>query len=646
MTFQTRWWLPMAMAGSLVVACSSSGGGGGETPDGSTPADTSMGTDATMDAPGDTASPTDARADVRTDTATDRTPPASPCSSATDLSTMMPGADGAIHVTGSITANDFGQIGDLMMGCMLMPDTKINTRVYRYTMRGAGRLQVSTVNDATDPMLDTVIAVLPTCSVSAVALACNDDVARGMVRSTVNTGNLMMGQTVFIVLGTYGAMGGGDQKGPFEMTVRETTPGAAAGPCRTAAPFCDMGLQCSVAAPTTAAPGTCVRPVAVGMPCTAMDTCITGSACIANPGSTTMGTCRADGSAGGRCRVGAPMGTSTCDMGLACTSRAPTAMATGLCRTSVAADAECDPTQVMNACAAGTSCRPSPTAMNIGRSVCVTDGGRGGLCRTDSPRCDAMLECSSATAPTCRAAAMAGAACDVTNTATFCPTGSSCAPNAMLNGGTCAAAGTAAGAPCRDAADGGMRCDAMLTCSAATGAGFCQRSVAAGMPCDLRFNSTTCAMGGICSAAASGAATGTCAATTPEMEPNNTPATGTGPVTTDTIFRASLSTGDDVDCFRVTVPARASITAFTGDATGTCNLGMGVDTTLSLNNAMGMEIATNDDATGRGLCSEINATTMGASGLAAGTYSVCVAAYMGMTAIPNYYLTVRIVPGM
>ena len=64
-----------------------------------------------------------------------------------------------------------------------------------------------------------------------------------------------------------------------------------------------------------------------------------------------------------------------------------------------------------------------------------------------------------------------------------------------------------------------------------------------------------------------------------------------------------------------------------------------------LNDPMGNEIATNDDAMGRGLCSEINPMTDGAARLPAGTYSVCVSAFEGMAgpvAIPNYYLTIRI----
>jgi predicted phage tail protein len=61
---------------------------------------------------------------------------------------------------------------------------------------------------------------------------------------------------------------------------------------------------------------------------------------------------------------------------------------------------------------------------------------------------------------------------------------------------------------------------------------------------------------------------------------------------------------------------------------------------------MNMMIATNDDAAGRGWCSEINATTTAAArGLAAGTYSVCVSAFAGMggaTPIASYLTTITI----
>lgn len=277
--------------------------------------------------------------------------------------------------------------------------------------------------------------------------------------------------------------------------------------------------------------------------------------------------------------------------------------------------------------------------MNAAQRLCLATGAQGGACRADSPRCDAMLECSSAS--TCRASVAMGGACDLSGGSTFCATGTSCSPNAMGTAGTCAANGTAAGSACRDAAP---RCDAMFECSTPTGAGTCARPIAAGMPCVTTSTTDRCAMGGVCEATMRGGTAGACRAVMSETEPNNTPATGNGPITASTFFRGSIMPATDVDCVRVTVPMNGSITAYTGDVTGACNLGTGADTIITLYNPMGTEISTNDDYAGRGLCSEINPETPGDMRLPAGTYSVCVSTYMGTPAIASYYLNVRINP--
>src|SRR5688500_17770396 len=122
MTFQSRWWLPVAMAGSLVVACSS---GGGNTPlptlDGGTDDTpvtndmTSTGDGPTGDATGDR--PADRPADRPGDATTDRTQPPGPCSMAMDISSMMPGPDGAIHIMGNNEAGAPVTLGMLPMNC-------------------------------------------------------------------------------------------------------------------------------------------------------------------------------------------------------------------------------------------------------------------------------------------------------------------------------------------------------------------------------------------------------------------------------------------------------------------------------------------------------------------------------------------------
>ena len=318
MTLQTRWWLPMVMAGSLVMACGSSGGGGGTTtPDAST-TDAPM-TDATTDMGTPTDAPTDRPAD-RADVATDRTSPAAAaCASATDISSMTPGSDGAIHVMGDNSSGAPVQIGSLPDGCPLNTSGgdqgyKGNVVVYRYTMRSAGLLRVSTNNPGTEDGFDTVVAVLSACTASANSLACNDDVGGGNFTSTATTTtSLMMGQSVFIVVGGWGTDPAKGATGAFELTVAETAPtpvggpcmagtvcvanavcipnigsttmgtclanGASRGLCRTSGTACDTGLQCTVEMPSEDAPGQCLTPAMVGQPCGQLGVCVMNSVC-------------------------------------------------------------------------------------------------------------------------------------------------------------------------------------------------------------------------------------------------------------------------------------------------------------------------------------------------------------------------------
>ncbi|MBX7195741.1 MAG: hypothetical protein K1X94_27030 [Sandaracinaceae bacterium] len=91
--------------------------------------------------------------------------------------------------------------------------------------------------------------------------------------------------------------------------------GGDRGECRLAMPFCDSGLTCSEAAPTADMNGVCLAPIASGAVCTAWRfLCVTGSHCIADMGSDTMGHCVLDGTEGAYCRETAP----ECDTGLTC----------------------------------------------------------------------------------------------------------------------------------------------------------------------------------------------------------------------------------------------------------------------------------------------------------------------------------------
>jgi hypothetical protein len=301
--------LATMFATGLLAACSSDGGN--TTP----PADagTDIGTSdiGTADVP-------------RTDGSTDRPATdvqrvdagnlvAEVCGAAVDLSSMTPGSDGAIHVMGDNSDAPAVQIGNLGLaaegGCLGATSggdgSKGATVAFRYTTRTAGILTASTANDGTD--FDTVVAILPTCTANATPLACNDDSA-GELTSTARTSTaLTAGQTVFIVVGGWGANPKGALTGAFELTVRESPPiaigmpcplgqvcaagsicvgasamnsgvctadGSAPGAaCRTAAPFCDGAFSCSVATPSMAARGICRRTVAIGEACSATAVC-------------------------------------------------------------------------------------------------------------------------------------------------------------------------------------------------------------------------------------------------------------------------------------------------------------------------------------------------------------------------------------
>lgn len=618
---RTRNWLAMSLAAGVLANCSSpaaGGGGGGTDAGGGQDVVSSMDggtTDGGMMKGGDGSTVSDARVDTGT---TDRPAPrdtgpviTNPCATdaQVDLTTRMPNSMGVVVYAGN--NNRAPEEGGITppMGCIAGTGAFLGYQVaHRYRMRTTAVLEASTANQNTLETLDTAIAISSACSAMGMSLGCNDDVSQMLLQSTARSGApIPMGTEVFIIVGTYNpAFNNSDVQGDYELQIRE------------------------------------VAPVPVGMPCTGASICAEGSACIANPGSTTMGTCLADGTQAARCRLPATGDagvTMACDMGLACSVATPTATTRGVCQQLLMVGAECGAPGTT--CGTDASCQAAPTPTNLTRRECLATGAQGGNCRTADPRCDGMLQCSSSNA--CRAPAMAGAACDLTGRRDFCPSGQSCAPNAMLNGGVCTAAGTAAGAPCRDV-DAGARCDMGLTCSTMTGAGVCRREVAVGMPCDLAFNTTTCAMESACQAGMT-AGQGVCTAPTAEMEMNNTPMAGNGPVTTSTVFRGALPEGD-IDCFRVTVPMGASIRAQTSDATGGCSLGMGADTVMTLHDAMGAEIATNDDAGGT-LCSTIDgATTAAARGLAAGTYAVCVESYPNTPAIASYFLRVTITPGM
>ncbi len=412
MTFQTRWWLPMAMASSLVVACGSSGGGGG----GGATVDAGTDTPVTSDI-----TATDAPADRPADATTDRvTPPVdrpagpNPCAAPTDISSMMPRADGAIHIMGDNGAGAPVQLGALPMGCPLGTSGgdkgyKGNVVVYRYTMRATGLLRVSTNNPGTEEGFDTVVAVLATCSATGASLACSDDVGGGNLTSTATTSApVMMGQSVFIVVGGWGTDPAKAAQGTFELTVAETAP------------------------------------VAIGGACMAGSVCASGSACVPNVGSTTMGTCLANGANRGLCRVMAP----NCDTGLSCTAAEPTAAAPGQCLPPAGLGEPCG---AVGICSMGNVCpnfiapatvTPPPRPVDAGSDAAVDATAPSDVTATDAASAD--VPASDAGAPTDAGAPVASRRC-VAPVAEVEPNNSQMAAQAAVTTSTTFRAGLTAG---------------------------------------------------------------------------------------------------------------------------------------------------------------------------------------------------------
>jgi hypothetical protein len=207
-------------------------------------------------------------------------------------------------------------------------------------------------------------------------------------------------------------------------------------------------------------------------------------------------------------------------------------------------------------------------------------------------------------------------ACDLNDASQRCATGTNCAP--MGAGATCQATGTAAGTRCNAMAP---LCGAGLTCTGTVASGTCRRAGTAGMACDPLYNSVACPAGSACLSTTATAAT--CAATRAESEPNNTPMMPQAAITASASFSGSVGAGGDGgvadarDCYAVTVPANGTVSVET-DVPGDPGCEMN-DTEVTLYNATGTEVASNDDGPGRRYCSYLRAT-----GLAAGTYTVCV----------------------
>jgi len=127
-----------------------------------------------------------------------------------------------------------------------------------------------------------------------------------------------------------------------------------------------------------------------------------------------------------------------------------------------------------------------------------------------------------------------------------------------------------------------------------------------------------------------------------EMEPNDTQAAANpDPGIASQIF-GDHQVSTDADWYSVTVPQGASLRIETieGDASETCE-SFGIDSTITLFNAAGTQIATDGDA-GRGYCSQLDGTgaspaNLPASNLAAGTYFIRVTSFSTSATAGNQF---------
>lgn len=414
-------------------------------------------------------------------------------------------------------------------------------RVFRYVMRRAGSLRISTANAGTSTTFDTtlVAVAMRVCVPAPRELFCNDDdptataASRNRFASRLGTAVLPEGATVLIGVGGLAMttpVAGRSSLGTFELSVEElpaladgarcdrrqltgacgagsdcvgAAPSSADGTCRrqgTAAgtacvsESCEGGLTCDTAA------GICYRPQPAGMPCeagaAAWNRCAPDATCVTQPGA--VGVCRARGTvanaacgAGNRC-------TGT---GLACDP------ATSTCRVSVARDGECNLTDAL--CPTGQICHFAHGAQSVGR--CADAASLPGMTCSSANTCVNGLTCNTGVSPT-RCLGAAAAAGEVCTAFVPCATGSVCflTDPTDRTRGRCFADGVDGGR-CRTT---GAPCGTGLSCTNTTtpASGRCVRVATTGETCELYPGGVICATGTACARGEGSATAGTCVA--------------------------------------------------------------------------------------------------------------------------------------
>ncbi|MBI2374538.1 MAG: DVUA0089 family protein [Deltaproteobacteria bacterium] len=137
---------------------------------------------------------------------------------------------------------------------------------------------------------------------------------------------------------------------------------------------------------------------------------------------------------------------------------------------------------------------------------------------------------------------------------------------------------------------------------------------------------------------------------TQEVEPNSDAATATPSGIagqTQVTVGGSISPANDVDWWKLTLTAQASLSAATfTNLADPASCATGTDTVVTLYDSAGTALGENDDTASGMLCSTLDAThsdpVNATQNLAAGTYYVGVRSYQGRTAIPLYFMSIRL----
>lgn len=411
-------------------------------------------------------------------------------------------------------------------------------RVFRYVMRRAGSLRVSTANMGTSTTFDTtlVAVAMRTCVAAPRDLSCNDDdptataASRNRFASRLGTPVFPAGATVLIGVGGLAMttpVAGRSSLGTFELSVEEVPAVAEGGRCdrRQLVGACGPGLNCVGQAPSSVE-GTCRRAGSVagsscvdqgcgagltcdvdanvcyrslgpGMACEAVagawNRCSAEGSCVAQPGG--VGVCRARGAAA---NAACAEGNRCTGAGLACDVGA------GTCRVAVARGGECNLTD--SVCAAGQICHFAHGAQSVGR--CADPASIPGMACTAG--CAAGLTCNTGVSPA-RCFGPAAAVGEVCTAFVQCATGNVCflTDPTDRTRGRCFADG-AAGGRCRST---GAPCNTGLACTSATPAsGRCARVATTGESCELYPAGVICGTGTACARSEGSPLVGACVA--------------------------------------------------------------------------------------------------------------------------------------